>query len=102
MKERKLKRVLFAKIRIRPKIRILLALRKTPIILPTMKDERTLARNLIPMMKPHSAMLIPLESASMGKKELRMEEEMPDRRREKHKMAVLTQFMVAGLQAPVL
>ena len=43
-------------------------------------------------------MLIPLESDSMGKKELRMEEEMPESRRDKHRMEVLTQFMVNGLK----
>ena len=78
-------------------IRMFLALTKIPIILPTTKDERIFAKNLIPMMKPLSDMLIPLESVSRGKKELRMEEEIPERRREKHKITILIQFMVIDL-----
>ena len=75
-------------------MRTFLALIKTPMMLPTMKEEITLEKNLTPIMKPHWAMLIPLERASMGKKELMMEEEIPERRREKHKMMVFTQFMI--------
>ena len=78
-------------------IRIFLALSITPIILPTKKDERTFAKNLIPMMKPLSDMLIPFERVSRGKNELRMEEEIPERRREKHKITILIQFMVIDL-----
>ena len=49
----KLNRVLFANIRMRPHMRIFLALRTTPMMLPTRKEERTLEKNLIPIMKPH-------------------------------------------------
>ena len=80
-------------------IRMFLALTKIPIILPTTKDERIFAKNLIPMMKPLSDMLIPLERVSRGKNELRMEEEIPERRREKHKITILIHFMVTDLQA---
>ena len=85
---------MFAKTSRRPQIRTFLALMKTPIKLPTIKEEKTFAKNLIPMMKPHCAIVMPLERASMGKKELMMEEDIPERRREEQSMTVLAQCMI--------
>ena len=49
-------------------------------------------------MKPHWAIVIPLESASIGKNELMIEEEIPERRSEEHNMIVLVQCMLIFLK----
>ena len=77
-----------------PQIRTLLALILKPIKFPTINDEKTLAKNLIPMMTPHWATVTPLERDSSVKNELTREEEIPHRRREPQRIRTLTKFII--------
>ena len=94
MKKRRLKRQLDKETISSPQIRTFLALITTPMKFPTINDDKTLAKNLIPMMTPHWATVTPLERDSSVKNELTREEEIPHRRRETQRIRTITKFMI--------